>query len=253
MILLLDIGNTSTKSACYNLKKNKILKISSYLTKDKNLIPKIINECKKNKITKIMTTSVVPKKYNFLKRTVIKKKIKIFEFKDKNILKDIKINLAKKNQVGSDRLTNAYGALNYYKKNCIIVDFGTTTTFDIADFRNIYQGGVIAPGISLSLTALNQFTAKLPLIKITRQKKVIGKDTKSAINSGVFLGYACLINGILNKIFHQTKKKYLIILTGGYSSLFKSVIDFKSIVNQQITLYGLAKVVKQNKRLFSEI
>jgi type III pantothenate kinase len=155
-----------------------------------------------------MTTSVVPKKYNFLKKTVIKKKIKIFEFKDKNILKDIKINLAKKNQVGSDRLTNAYGALNYYKKNCIIVDFGTTTTFDIADFRNIYQGGVIAPGISLSLTALNQFTAKLPLIKITKQKKVIGKDTKSAINSGVFLGYACLINGILNKIFHQTKKKY---------------------------------------------
>src|SRR6056300_1090031 len=134
MILLLDIGNTSTKSACYNLKK-----------------------------------------------TIIKKKIKIFEFKDTNILKDIKINLAKKNQVGSDRLTNAYGALNYYKKNCIIVDFGTTTTFDIADFRNIYQGGVIAPGISLSLTALNQFTAKLPLIKITKQKKVIGKDTKSAI------------------------------------------------------------------------
>ena len=82
---------------------------------------------------------------------------------------------------------------------------------------------------------------------------MIGKDTKSAINSGVFLGYACLINGILNKIFHLTKKKYLIILTGGYSNLFKSVIDFKSIVNQQITFYGLAKVVKQNKRLFSEI
>ena len=139
-----------------------------------------------------------------------------------------------------------------YKKNCIILDFGTTTTFDVADTPNIYQGGIITLGINLALKSLNQFTAKLPLIDISNQKKVIGKDTKSAINSGVYIGYSCLINGILEKIIKQTKKKYLVVLTGGYSKIFKKSIKFKSVVNKDITLYGLAIIVKQNKKVFNE-
>ena len=118
--------------------------------------------------------------------------------------------------------------------------------------KNIYEGGIIAPGINLSLRSLSEFTAKLPLIKISYQKNVIGKNTKSAINSGVFIGYSCLINGIIEKIIKQTKKKYLVVLTGGYSKIFKKNINYKTVINKNITLHGLAITVKENKKIFNE-
>ena len=100
---------------------------------------------------------------------------------------------------------------------------------------------------------MSEFTAKLPLIKIFYQKNVIGKNTKSAINSGVYIGYSCLINGIIEKIIKQTKKKYLIVLTGGYSKIFKKNINYKTVVNKNITLHGLAMTAKENKKIFNEV
>ena len=252
MILLLDIGNTSTKLATYNIKTNQIKNYISFLTCKKNIISKVLFYNKNKNIKYALISSVVPSIYKIIKNNLKKNKIKVHELKDKKIKKNIKINLKKKYQVGSDRIANSIGGLNYYKKNCIILDFGTTTTFDVADIPNIYQGGIITLGINLALKSLNQFTAKLPLIDISNQKKVIGKDTKSAINSGVYIGYSCLINGILEKIIKQTKKKYLVVLTGGYSKIFKKSIKFKSVVNKDITLYGLAIIVKQNKKVFNE-
>ena len=252
MILLLDIGNTSTKFSFFDLKKDRLSKPISVLTYSGSTITKIIKYIKSKKIKFVLASSVVPKIYNSIKKKLLIKKIKTFEFKDHQIKKFIKININKKSQVGSDRILNAIGSSNLYKKNCIIVDFGTTTTFDIVDRNKIYQGGVIAPGINLSLKALNRFTAKLPLINIFKQKKVIGKDTRSAINSGVFIGYSCLINGIIKKIEQQSKKKYLVVLTGGYAKLFDKCITFKTIINKDITLQGLALTVKDNKEVFSE-
>ena len=252
MILLVDIGNTSTKVATYNIKTNKVKNYSSFLTCKKNIILKIIKYKKNKKIKFSFISSVVPNIYKIIKKNLNKNKINVFEFKDKKIIKNIKINVNKKLQVGSDRIANAIGSLNYYKKNCIIIDFGTTTTFDVALIKNIYEGGIIAPGINLSLRSLNEYTAKLPLIKISYQKNVIGKNTKSAINSGVFIGYSCLINGIIEKIIKQTKKKYLVVLTGGYSKIFKKNINYKSVINKNITLYGLAMTVKENKKIFNE-
>ena len=253
MILLLDIGNTSTKIATYNAKTNKISNFKSYLSCKNKTISKILIYNKDKNIKFALVSSVVPGIYRVIKNTLMKNKIKVHELKDKIIKKKIKINLKKKFQVGSDRIANAIGSLNYYKKNCVILDFGTTTTFDIADMKNIYQGGIIAPGINLALKSLNKFTAKLPLISISNQKNVIGKDTKSAINSGVFIGYTCLINGILEKIRRQTKKKYLVVLTGGYSQIFKNTINLKTVINKNITLYGLGVVVNQNKKVFNEV
>ncbi len=252
MILLLDIGNTSIKFSIFDQNKNRIGKPFSCLTHSKKSIPIIIKYIKNKNIKFVLTSSVVPKVYNTLKKILFKKKVKIFECKDNNLKMNIKINLKKKSQVGSDRIVNSLGCLSFYKRNCIIIDFGTTTTFDIADKKNVYQGGIIAPGINLSLKALNRFTAKLPLINIKLQKKVIGKDTKSAINSGVFIGYTCLINGIIEKILKQTKKKYLVVLTGGYSKLFNKSLNYKSIINKDITLYGLSLIAKDNKEIFSE-
>ena len=252
MILLIDIGNTSTKAATYNIKTNKLKNYASFLTCKKNITLKIINYIKNKRITHCLISSVVPAIYNTIKKNLIKNKIKVFEFKEKKIKKNIMINTAKKHQVGSDRIVNAIGSLNYYKKNCIIIDFGTATTFDLALTKNIYKGGIIAPGINLSLKSLSEFTAKLPLIKISYQKNVVGKDTKSAINSGVYIGYSCLINGIIEKIIKQTKKKYLVVLTGGYSKIFKQNINYKTVINKNITLHGLATTVKGNKKIFNE-
>ena len=209
MILLIDIGNTSTKVATYDFKTNKVKNYASFPTCKKNTIIKIKKYKKNKKIDYSLVSSVVPIIFKIIKKNLSKNKIKVFEFKDKIIKKKIIINVTKKLQVGSDRLVNAIGSLNFYKKNCIIIDFGTATTFDIALKKNIYQGGIIAPGINLSLRTLSEFTAKLPLIKIFYQKNVIGKNTKSAINSGVYIGYSCLINGIIEKIIKQTKKKIL--------------------------------------------
>ena len=252
MILLVDIGNTSTKVATYDIKTNKVKNYSSFCTCKKKTILKIIKYKKNKKIKFSFISSVVPNIYKIIKKNLNKNKIKVFEFKDKKIIKNIKINVNKKLQVGSDRIANAIGSINYYKKNCIIIDFGTATTFDIALIKNIYEGGIIAPGINLSLRSLSEFTAKLPLIKISYQKNVIGKNTKSAINSGVFIGYSCLINGIIEKIIKQTKKKYLVVLTGGYSKIFKKNINYKTVINKNITLHGLAITVKENKKIFNE-
>ncbi len=253
MILLIDIGNTYTKVSTYNINTNKIKNFASFSTSKKNTVLKIINYKKNKKITHCLISSVVPAIYNIIKKNLIKDKIKVFEFKDKKIKKNIIINVTKKHQVGSDRIVNAIGSLNYYKKNCIIIDFGTATTFDVALIKDIYQGGIIAPGINLSLKSLSEFTAKLPLIKIFFQKNVIGKDTKSAINSGVYIGYSCLINGIIDKIIKQTKKKYLVVLTGGYSKIFKKNINYKTVINKNVTLHGLATTVRGNKKIFNEI
>ena len=252
MILLVDIGNTSTKVATYDIKTNKVKNYSSFCTCKKNTILKIIKYKKNKKIKFSFISSVVTNIYKIIKKNLNKNKIKVFEFKDKKIIKNIKINVNKKLQVGSDRIANAIGSINYYKKNCIIIDFGTATTFDIALIKNIYEGGIIAPGVNLSLRSLSEFTAKLPLIKISYQKNVIGKNTKSAINSGVFIGYSCLINGIIEKIIKQTKKKYLVVLTGGYSKIFKKNINYKTVINKNITLHGLAITVKENKKIFNE-
>ncbi len=252
MILLVDIGNTSTKVATYNFKTDKVKNYSSFLTCKKNTILKI-NKYKKNKKIKYsLISSVVPTLYNIIKKNLNKNKINVFEIKDKKIKKNNKINVTKTRQVGSDRIVNAIGSLNYYKKNCIIIDFGTATTFDIALVKNIYQGGIIAPGIHLSLRSLNKFTAKLPFIDIFYQKNVIGKDTKSAINSGVYIGYSCLINGIIKKIIKQTKKNFFVVLTGGYSKIFKKNINYKTAINKNLTLHGLATIVKENKKVFDE-
>ena len=253
MILLLDIGNTSVKIATYNMKTNKIKNYASFFTYKKNIISKIAKYTKKKSIRYSLISSVVPSVFKIIKKNLSKNKIKVFEFKDNKIKKNILIKVTKKIQVGSDRIVNAIGALNCYKKNCIVIDFGTTTTFDVALSKNIYQGGIIAPGINLSLRSLSKFTAKLPLIKISYQKNVIGKDTKSAINSGVYIGYSCLINGIIEKIMKQTKKKYLVVLTGGYSKIFKKSINYKTVINKNLTLHGLAMTVKENRKVFDEI
>ena len=125
-----------------------------------------------------------------------------------------------------------------------MIDFGTATTFDVVKKPGIYDGGVIAPGIKLSIINLNKYTALLPVLNLKTNAKSYGKNTKDALNAGFLWGYKGLINGIIKKIISTSKLNYQIILTGGYSRLFKKYISKKSIIDDDITTKGIIKVYK---------
>ena len=142
--------------------------------------------------------------------------------------------------MGSDRITNAISLLNG-KNNFIILDFGTATTFDVI-VKKIYFGGIIAPGVKLSLNSLSDRATLIPKIDLKKINKVIGNNTISAVRAGFFWGYAGLIDNIINLIKKETRKSFKIIITGGFSGLFKNSIKTKVSQNQDITIKGLIKI-----------
>ena len=154
----------------------------------------------------------------------------------------MKIKIKNYNQLGSDRISNALGSLNY--KNCIVIDFGTATTFDIIK-NYVYVGGVICPGIKSSILNLKKTTALLPILNLKNSQSNFGKNTKEAMNAGFLWGYEGLINNIIRKISSKSKVNFKIILTGGYASLFKRYIRNKSSINQNITIKGLARATRE--------
>jgi type III pantothenate kinase len=129
------------------------------------------------------------------------------------------------------------------KNNYIILDFGTATTFDVL-VNNTYIGGIIAPGVKLSLNTLSNKATLIPKIELKKINKVIGKNTISAVRSGFFWGYAGLIDNIIDLIKKETRKSFKVILTGGFSDLFKNSIKTKVIQNKDITIKGLIKISK---------
>ena len=242
MIILGDIGNTETKICLVN--NNKIIKKILIPSKGKKLdiLRKHFRNFKFSKLKKILICSVVPSTFKELKSYFAKKtKIRCFELKELNLRSILKIDVNYK-QVGSDRLANAISVLNK-KKNFIILDLGTATTFDVL-IGNNYKGGIISPGIKLSLKTLSNEASLIPKINLRKMTKVIGKDTKSAVRSGFFWGYAGLIDNVIDLIKKETKKSFKIIITGGFSKLFKNSIKTKVKQDFDITINGLIKASK---------
>ena len=245
MYILGDIGNTETKLFIVS-KKKRILKRITFLSKSVNNT-KLNNLFKKNKIQldkieKVLFCSVVPNTFSIIKSFLSKKvKSKCFEVKNLNLKSLIKIKVDY-NQVGSDRITNAIGIMNN-KNNFIILDFGTATTFDVL-IKNTYNGGVIAPGVSLSLNILSDKATLIPKIDLKKMSKVIGNNTTTAVRAGFFWGYAGLIDNIIYLIKKETRKSFKVIITGGFSNLFKNSIKTKASQNQNITINGLIKISK---------
>ena len=245
MYILGDIGNTETKIFLISI-NNRIIKKLILSSKDINhsKLDKFFANFKIDykKIKKILFCSVVPKSFNIIKKYLSKKtKLKCYEVKDLNLKSLIRIK-ANYKQVGSDRLTNAVSLMNN-KNNFIVLDFGTATTFDVL-IKNTYFGGIIAPGVRLSLNTLSDKATLIPKIDLKKIKNVIGNDTISAVRAGFFWGYAGLIDNIINLIKKETGKSFKIITTGGFSSLFKKSIKMKVIQNKNITINGLIKISK---------
>ena len=242
MIILGDIGNTETKICL--VKNNKIIKKILIPTNGKkiHILNKHFKRFNFTKLKKILFCSVVPSSYKELKNYFKKKtSIKCFELKELNLRYFLKIDVNYK-QVGSDRLANAIG-ISKKNKNFIILDFGTATTFDVLIGKN-YKGGIISPGINISLKTLSDKASLIPKINLKKISKVIGKDTKSAVRSGFFWGYAGLIDNIVNLIKKETNKSFNVIITGGFSKLFKNSIKTKVKQDSNITINGLIRASK---------
>ena len=245
MILVGDIGNTETKICLINSKKN-ITKRFKFKTNNLNLnlLRKSFKKIKLEKIyiKKCLFTSVVPNSFKIVKYFFRNSyKIKCLELKSLPLNKLIKIKVNKK-QVGSDRIANAIALLNQ-KGNYIILDFGTATTFDVL-IKNVYYGGVIAPGVSLSLSTLINKASLIPYVDLKKTNKVIGLNTISAVRSGFFWGYNGLIDNIISLIRKETKKSFNIVITGGFSYLFKNYIKSNVKVDSEITIKGLIKAAE---------
>ena len=252
--LIGDVGNTITKVCLIETETFKIKKMSYFksnnISSEKFLCNNFRKIIEKKSIYKFaLFSSVVPKYQSILKKFFKKTyKIHLKEIKEKGINKIVQIKIKNKLQVGSDRIANSVGAYKKYKSNCIVLDFGTATTFDVVTKKGTYNGGIIAPGINLSMKSLTNSADQIPPFNIKKQKKIIGKNTLEALRSGFYWGYSGLINNIILKIEKETKKKYKIIFTGGFADLFKTSIARPFQIDKNITINGIIEIFKANKK-----
>jgi len=150
-------------------------------------------------------------------------------------------------QVGPDRLVNTVAGFDRHGGDLIVVDFGTATTFDVVDSDGAYIGGVISPGVNLSLQALHEAAAALPHVDVSKPDKVIGTNTVACMQSGVFWGYVGLVNGVIERIKNEHGKAMRVISTGGLAPLFQQGHALFDAFEDDLTMHGLSVIHQYNK------
>lgn len=254
MLLVIDIGNTNTSIGVFD-KENliKTFSISSDIKKTEDeygiMLLTVLNH--NNLISKIkgaIVSSVVPQLCEIYKNALLKyMNIKAIGLSYKSKM-PVVLKLDNNKEIGADRIANASAVAIKYKLPCIVIDFGTATTFDIVDKDSNFIGGIIAPGLKIQANSLSQFTSKLPKLKIEAPKNAIGKNTISAMLSGIVLGHKCMIEGMIKKCEKEMNQKATIIATGGYSSvLFDDMDKIFDYIDKDLTLFGLKELYYLNK------
>ena len=160
---------------------------------------------------------------------------------------DMKIIMDRPSEVGADRLVNAVAAHKLFGGPLVVLDFGTATTFDVIDEEGNYLGGVIAPGVNLSIKALHMAAAQLPMVAIEAPRNVIGKNTIEAMQSGVYWGYVAMIEGLLARIrMQQGVDNMKVVATGGLAPLFTKAVDEIEHLHGDLTMLGLLMIYRRN-------
>lgn len=253
MIFVFDVGNTNIVLGVYDgieLKFHWRIETNRQKTEDEyGMIIKQLfaNEGLTTKdITGIIISSVVPpimysleqmcKKYFSITPMVIGPGIKT----------GLNIKYDNPKEVGADRIVNAVAAIEYYGSPLIIVDFGTATTYCFINEEKQYMGGAIAPGIGISTEALYTRASKLPRIEIVKPKAVVGKNTVSAMQSGIVYGYVGQVEGIVNRMKQQAKSTPTVIATGGLAPLIAKESTVVDVVDPFLTLKGLKMIYMKN-------
>lgn len=159
----------------------------------------------------------------------------------------IEVRIDKPSEAGADRLVNAIGAHVAYEGALIVIDSGTATTFDIVAPDGAFEGGVIAPGINLSMEALHTAAAKLPRVAIQKPQRVVGTDTVGAMQSGVFWGYIALIEGLIARIKAEQDRPLTVVATGGVASLFHGATNAIDHFDPDLTIRGMLEIWRRNR------
>jgi len=243
-----DIGNTQINAQSYAV-TGKRVKTLSILTCEFMSHPRKARDFGSRLTAPIYISSVVPSATTRLRRFVNSN-----ESRAKVIVvgRDIRIPVRNLTQapkeVGADRLVNAFWVWRKYQKNCVVVDFGTAITFDVIDRRGSYRGGLIAPGVEMALTALNEKTALLPKIRLKHPSGLIGRNTVQSINAGCTYGVAGLCDGILARLVKSHGKDITIVGTGGYAKYIKRYMRFKYRIVPDLTLRAIRQIAIEHIR-----
>lgn len=254
MLLAIDIGNTNIKLGIFDADKLKAtwnLATGIHRTSDEygGVVLNLMERKKvlPSKVTGVALCGVVPPLlYTFeeLCRKYLNTKPLVVEA---GVKTGMRIRLDNPREVGPDRVVNAVAAQNLYGKPLIIIDLGTATTFDVVSKEGDYLGGAIAPGIIIATEALFTRTAALPRIELIRPKQVIGKNTISAMQSGIIFGYIELIEGMIRRIEQELGSKAKVVATGGQAYSFAEEIAAIDAINPDLTLIGLRLIYEMNK------
>lgn len=243
-ILTIDIGNTNITLGIFKGKhlihKTKIPTPDHSLQKAR--FKSLFTRCQ---LSSVIVSSVVPEALSRLKnilRGIADCKILVL---GENIDVPIKNLYRIKRQVGQDRLVNAFAAKTIYGTPCVIVDFGTAITFDIVSRKGEYLGGLILPGIDISLSSLYEKTALLPKVKLAQASSIIGKDTVGSMRGGILFGFGAMCDGLVAKYRKILGKDTKVIATGGNSSLIKRYTRSIETVDVNLTLKGLNLLAKK--------
>lgn len=254
MIFVLDIGNTNTVMGVFDqdeLKHEWRIKTDRHKTEDEfAILIKSLFDFKNlnfSDITGIIISSVVPPIMQALERMCVnyfnKKALIVGE---ENVHTRLKMKYPYPNEIGADRIVNAIGAIDMYTTPFIIIDFGTATTYCYIDEEEAYCGGIISPGIKISMDALYAQASKLPKIQIEKPESVIGNSTVGAMQSGVYYGYIGQVDGIVNRIKAENSKEAKVIATGGFAALIAKGSETIDYVEPHLTLKGLYLIYQTN-------
>lgn len=248
MLLAIDIGNTNITFGLF--KKDTLIRsfdIPTYAYRFGTLKRKL----PRTHINDIIICSVVPKATRILARDISKALKKRPLVAGRNIQVPLRNLYRYPKRLGSDRLVNAYAGACIYGAPLIVVDFGTAITFDVVSAQPAYLGGIILPGLKISLDALFEHAALLPRIKLKNPGEFIGRDTESSVLSGMIYGFSSLTDELVERIKRRIGKKARVIVTGGNSSLIFPYCKRLDKQDPLLTLKGLnllyhAKTAKEN-------
>lgn len=257
MLLVLDVGNTNTVLGVYELSgaEPKLIAhwrvatvrthtVDEYGVLFRNLFA--IGKVAAEDVRGIIISSVVPPMDSTL-REVCERYFHLKPlFVEPGIKTGMPVQYENPQEVGADRIVNGVAAFEKYGGPCVVVDFGTATTFDAVSRKGEYLGGVIAPGIGISAQALFERTARLPLVDIRHPAKLIGTNTVGSIQSGLFFGYLGLVDGILERMLAELGSGTRVVATGGLARLIGDNSKYVKTVDDLLTLDGLRIIWERN-------